>query len=74
MMECGPGSVDDIAIVYGLEGPGIESRWGTRISAPAQTGPGTHPASCTMGTGSFLEVKSGRAVTLTPHPLLVPWS
>ena len=27
-----------------------------------------------MGTGSFLGVKSGRGVTLTPHPLLVPWS
>jgi len=27
-----------------------------------------------MVTGSFLEVKSGRGVTLTPHPLLVPWS
>ena len=29
---------------------------------------------CTMGTGSFPGVKSGRGVTLTPHPLLVPWS
>jgi len=27
-----------------------------------------------MVTGSFLGVKSGRGVTLTPHPLLVPWS
>jgi len=27
-----------------------------------------------MGTGSFLGVKSGRGVMLTPHPLLVPWS
>ena len=34
----------------------------------------SHPASCTMGTGSFLGVKSGRGVKLTPHPLLVPWS
>jgi len=25
-----------------------------------------------MGTGSFLGVKSGRGVTLTPHHLLVP--
>ena len=25
-----------------------------RFSAPAQNGPGAHPASCTMGTGSFL--------------------
>jgi hypothetical protein len=47
---------------------------GARYSAPAQTGPGAHQASCTMGTGSFLEVKSGRSVTLTPHPLLVPRS
>jgi len=23
---------------------------------------------CTMGTGSFSRVKSGRGVTLTPHP------
>jgi len=45
-----------------------------RFSAPVQTGPGAHPASCTMGTGSFPGVKSGRGVTLTPHPLLVPWS
>jgi hypothetical protein len=26
------------------------------------------PASCTMGTGSFLGVKCGQGVTLTPHP------
>jgi len=47
---------------------------GARFSAPVQTGPGAHPASCTMGTGSFPGVKSGRGVTLTPHSLLVPWS
>jgi hypothetical protein len=47
---------------------------GARFSAPVQTGPGANPASCTMGTGSFTGVKSGRGVTLTPHPLLVPWS
>ena len=41
---------------------------------PVQTGPGAHPASCTMGTGSFSGVKYGRGVTLTTHPLLVPWS
>jgi hypothetical protein len=45
-----------------------------RFSASVQTGPGAHPASCTMGTGSFPGVKSGRSVTLTPHPLLVPRS
>jgi len=47
---------------------------GTRISAPVQTGPGAHPASCTMVTGFFPGVKSGRGVTLRPRPLLVPWS
>jgi len=47
---------------------------GARFSAPVQTGPGAHPASCTMGTGSFPGLKSGRDVTPTPHRLLVPWS
>jgi len=55
-------------------GQRIEFRWGARFSEPVQTGPGAHPASCTMGTGSFPRIKSGRGVTLTPHPLLVPWS
>jgi hypothetical protein len=44
---------------------------GGEFSAPVQTGPAAHPASCTMGTGSFPRVKSGRGVTLTPHPLSV---
>jgi hypothetical protein len=42
-----------IATRYGLEGLGIEFQWGAKFSAPVQTGPGTHPASCTMGTDSF---------------------
>jgi hypothetical protein len=70
----GPGSVVGIATAYGLEGPGIESRGGARFSAPIQTGPEAHPASCTIGTGSFPGVSYGRSVTLTPHPLLVPRS
>ena len=72
--EGGPCSSVGIATGYGLDGPGIESRWGARFSTPVQTGPGAHPASCTMDTGSFPGVKSGRRVTLTPHPLLVSWS
>jgi len=59
---------------YGLDGPGIESRWGARFSAPFQTGPQTHPASCKMGTESFPGVRCGRGVTLTPNLLLVPRS
>ena len=70
----GPGSSVGIATGYGLDGLGIESRWGARFSATVQTGPGAYPASCTMGTGPFPGVKSGRGVTLTPHPLLVQWS
>ena len=47
---------------------------GVRFSEHVQTGPGAHPASCTMGTVSFPGVKNGRGVTLTPHSLLVQWS
>ena len=71
---CGPVSVVGIATGYGLDGPGIESWWVARFSAPVQTGPGVHTAYCTMGTRSFPGVKSGPGVTLNPHPLLVPWS
>jgi hypothetical protein len=58
---------------YGLTVRGSNSS-GARFSAPVQTGPGAHPASCTMGTGSFSGVASGRGVTLTPHPFVVPRS
>jgi len=68
------GSVVGIVTGYGLDGPGIESRWGARFSTPVPTGPGAHPASCTMGTGSFPGVKSGRGVMLTSRPLLIAWS
>jgi hypothetical protein len=68
----GPGGSVDIETGYGLDGPGIESQWGARFSAPVQTGPGAHPACCAMGTGSFPGVNSGRGVTLTPLPHLVP--
>jgi len=70
----GPGSVVGIATGYELDGPGVEVRRGARFSTPVQTGPGAHPSSCTMGTGSFPGVKSGRDVTLTTQPLLVPRS
>ena len=52
---------------------GIESRWG-RDFPPVQTGPGAHPASCTMGTESFPGVKCGRGVLLTTQTLLAPRS
>jgi hypothetical protein len=56
-----------IATRYGLDGLGIESRWGAaRLSAPVYTGPGAHPAYYTMSTRSFTGVKRpGRGVN---HP------
>jgi len=40
---------------------------GARISAPVQTGPGAHPASYTMDSGSFPAVKRpGRDVDHPP--------
>jgi hypothetical protein len=53
---------------YGLDGPGIQTRWGTRFSASVQSGPGAHPATCTTGTGSFPRVKRQRSgVDHPPH-------
>jgi len=74
MNNSGSSSSVGIATGYGLDGPGIESRWGARFPAPVQTGPSAHQASCIKGTGSFPRVKRGRGVTLSPHPLLLPWS
>ena len=55
----GVGRDSSVGIVtrYGWDGPGIESRWGERVTALVQTGPGTHSASYTRGTGSFPRVK-----------------
>jgi len=51
--ECSrPGSSVGTATELRAGRSGIESRWG-RDFPPVQTGPGAHPASCTMGTGSF---------------------
>jgi hypothetical protein len=56
-----------IATHYGLDGPGIESRWGVRFSAPVQTSPGAHPPSYTMRSGSFSGLKRpGRGVVHPP--------
>jgi hypothetical protein len=63
---CGPDRSVGIATGYGLDGNRIPA--GATFSGPVQTGPGANPASCTMGTGSFPGVESGRGLTLTPHP------
>ena len=66
-------SVVGIATGYGLDGPGTESQWGRNfphLSRPA-LGPTQPPVKwvTVLSPG----VKSGRGVTLTPHPLLVLW-
>ena len=48
--SCTMGSSVGIATAYGLDGPGIESRWVRDLTASVQTGPGAHPTSCTMGS------------------------
>ena len=63
----GPGSSVVIATELRAGRSGIEFRWG-RDFPTIQTGTGAHPASCTMGTGSFPGVKCGRDVGLTPTP------
>ena len=71
-----------VEICHQVLGPGWLSRYsdslragrsgdripvGLKFSAPVQTGPGTHPASYTMGTGSFPGVKRpGRGVDRPP--------
>jgi len=67
-----------IATRYGLDGTGIESRLGARFSAPVQTGPGSHQAFYTIGTGSFPGVKRPEPGVDHPAPSSadvgkVPW-
>ena len=64
----GPGSVVGIATGYGLDGPGIESRWGGEIFHTCPDRPWGPPSLLYNGYRVFPGVKSGRGVTLTPHP------
>jgi len=66
LFDGGPGSSVGIATELRAGRSGIESRW-RRDFLPVQTGPGAHPASCKMDTGSFPGVKCGQGVGLT-HP------
>jgi hypothetical protein len=72
MFRCGPGSSVGIATGYGLEGPGIDSRLGGEIFRTCPNQPWGPPSLLYNGYRAFPGLKSGRGVTLTPHPLLVP--
>jgi hypothetical protein len=68
-----PGSSVGIATGYGLDGPGIEFRWGRDVSPtfrPAM-GPTQPPVQWVPGLSRGY---SGRGVVLTTHPLLAPRS
>jgi len=71
--SCGPGSVVGIATSYGLDGPGIEPWWRRDFAHLSRQALGpTQP--CVQWIPVLSQGKSGRGVTLSPHPLLVPWS
>jgi len=58
-----------IATRFGLDGLGIETQCRPRFSTPIQTGPGAHPGSYTLGTGSFPGVKwPGHGTDHPPPP------
>ena len=60
-----------IATRYGLEGPGIESRW--RRNFPHHSRPATRPTQPPVQWVKGLSRgQSGRGVVLTTHPHLVP--
>jgi hypothetical protein len=60
-----------IATRYGLEGPGIESRWGEIFRTYPDRLPGP-PSLLHNGYRVFPGGKGGRGVMLTKHPILVP--
>jgi len=69
-VNMGRDSVVGIATRYGLNGPGVESRWGggARLAASVTTGPGAHPAIYTKCTRSFPGVKRSRRGVDHPPP------
>jgi hypothetical protein len=57
----GRDSVVGIVTRYGLDVPGIESRWRRGFPHSSIPAPGAHPASFTISTGSFSGVKAAGA-------------
>jgi hypothetical protein len=63
----------DIETGYGLDGPG-SNPGGSEIFCTSPDRPWGPPNLMYTGYRVFPGVESGRGVTLTPHPLLVPRS
>jgi len=61
---------------YGLDSPGIESRWGRDFMhlSRLDLGPTQPPYNGYRVFPGGKEGPGGQGKTLTPHPLLVPWS
>ena len=68
MITVGRDSSVGIAIRYGLDGPGIESRWVAKHSAPVLTLPAAHAAFYKTSTSIFARVKRPeRGFNHPPH-------
>jgi hypothetical protein len=71
---CRLGSSVSIATSYGLDGPGSNPSGGKIFHACPHRSWGPPSLLYNVGTGSFPAVNSSWGMTLTLHPLLVPWS
>jgi len=71
-LYCGPGSVVDIAIGYGLDGPGIEFPWGGEIFRTYPDRPWCPPSLLYNGYRVFPGGKEWPGRDADPSPPLVP--
>jgi len=69
---CGPGYLSRYCDSLRTGRSRVRIAVGVIISAPVQTGPGVHPASCKMSTGSLSRKERGRGVALSTHPHIPP--
>ena len=72
--SCGPGGSVGIVTGYGLDGPGIESRWGGEIFRTCPDQPWGPLSLLYNGYRVFPGDKEQPGRDADPSPLLVPWS